>query len=172
MGLEGAFEGLPLRLGEVGEAVNSLRVTIGDGPADGGTLVDSLDDATTDLLGLLQEARVAAAEAARDLRPSSDLDAGRRALALCQRRFHAVERNYSAKLGSFDRLPALWRGGGGGGAGHAWAGATKEAIERCRVPLEDAGAALVVCWEELAEMLVSGWRGWGWCRRRFYSWRM
>jgi hypothetical protein len=27
----------------------------------------------------------------------------------------------------------------------AWAGATKEAIERCRVPLEDAGVALVVC---------------------------
>ena len=36
----------------------------------------------------------------------------------------------------------------------AWAGAAKEAIERCRVPLEDSGVALVVCWEELAEMLV------------------
>jgi hypothetical protein len=65
-----------------------------------------------------------------------------------------VERNYSAKLGSFDRLTELLRVGGRGGEWLAWAGATKEAIERCRVPLEDAGAALVVCWEELAEMLV------------------
>jgi hypothetical protein len=154
MGLEGAFERLTLRFVEVYEAVNSLLVTIGDRHDDGGLLVDSLDDAAADLLGLLQEARVAAAEAARDLRPSSDLDAGRRALALCQRRFRAVERNYSAKLGSFDRLTELLRVGGRGGEWLAWAGATKEAIERCRVPLEDAGAALVVCWEELAEMLV------------------
>jgi hypothetical protein len=154
MGLEGAFEGLTLRFHEVYEAVSSLLVTIGDRPHDGGVLVDSLSDAAADLLGLLQEAQVAAGEAARDLRPSSDLDRGRRALALCQRRFQAVERNYSSKLGSFDRLTELLRVGGRGGEWLAWAGATKEAIERCCVPLEDAGVALVVCWEELAEMLV------------------
>jgi hypothetical protein len=38
------------------------------------------------------------------------------------------------------------------------------------VPLEGAGAGLVVCGEELAEMLV-GWRGRGW-RDDFYSCRM
>jgi hypothetical protein len=46
------------------------------------------------------------------------------------------------------RADGVVAGWGAGWEWLAWAGATKEAIERCRVPLEDAGAALVVCWEE------------------------
>jgi hypothetical protein len=115
-------------------------------------LVDHLEDAILDLMGLLDECQKAAGAGRKAVGHPVDLDQARRALAGCQDQFHAIETQYTERLASYEKIKDL--------AGLArdrrgewvpWAGSVKSGVERCREPLDAASKALASCWQEIAE---------------------
>jgi hypothetical protein len=149
MGVEETFRGLSVGVRRLYDSVNVLYVTIGDRPPSGEVLVvDRLEDETTELMGLLNEAR----SAAEGLR-AADFDAARRALVLCQRRMQAIGRMYDEMV-SFDRMKGLLGVSERGREWAGWAQAIKQALERCGVPMRDARDGIDACWQELTEAVL------------------
>ncbi len=138
------------------DALNALHLTVEDKPQhDDTALTDDLADKSLEMIGVLHEARRAAVNARRAVgHPPPDLDRARRALTLCQERFHRIEQQFSANLVSYEKLRELARlGSERGREWRSWAVSTKEGIEQCRQPLEQTSKALAACWQELAERL-------------------
>lgn len=155
MALEAIFRGLSKQLHRLHDALHALNVTVGDQPEnDAAALADGLDNAVLDLIGVLHQARKAALNARQAVTHPVDLDRARRALTICQERFHHIEQEFSADLISYEKLTELARlGSERGGEWLPWASSTKQGIAQCRQPLEAVSLALARCWQELAERL-------------------
>jgi hypothetical protein len=152
--LEATFRGLSFCLHQVHDALNELQVTLGDKPPDDeSALADALETTVLDMMGTLHEARSAGLNARKALGHPPDLDRARRALTLCQDRFHRLEKQFASDLVSFEKLKELARLGSMRRAWLPWANTVKQGIEQCRRPLEQTSKALAACWQELAERL-------------------
>jgi hypothetical protein len=152
--LEATFRGLCFCLHQLHDAVNELQVTLGDKPPDDeSALADGLETAVLDIMGTLHEARKAALNARRAVGHPLNLDQARRALTICQQRFHQIEQQFASDLVSYEKLKELARLGSERRAWLPWANTVKQSIEQCRQPLEEASKTLAACWQELAERL-------------------
>jgi hypothetical protein len=154
MALEATFRNLSVSLDMLHEALNTLHVILGDKPPDEDlALVDGMENALLDMMGELHGARKSAFNARRTVGPQPDLDRARRALTLCQQRFHRIEQQFSAELVSYERMKELIRLGEKGKEWPSWAESTRQGIEQCRTPMEQTSKSLAACWQELAERL-------------------
>ena len=154
MALEATFQELSVSLHRLDDALNALHLTVMDKPREGAALVDGLENSVLDLIGTLSDARKSALQARRAVGHPPDLDRARRALTVCQERFHRIEQQFAADLISYEKLRELARlGRVRRREWLAWANSTKQAIEQCREPMEQANKALSACWQELAERL-------------------
>ena len=154
MALEATFRELSIQLRRLSDTLLALRLTVGeDKPLKGeAALVDSLEDAILDLMGLLDESLKAARAAQKAVGLPLDLDATRRALAKVQESFHRIEQQFSADLVSYEKLTDLANlGSERRGEWIPWAGSVKHGLEECRKPLDGASKALAACWQEIAE---------------------
>jgi hypothetical protein len=154
MALEAAFDDLGLRLRAAHEALLELRVTVvEDKPLRGeAALVDGWGDSVEDLAGTAREAVEAADEARQAIGPPPDLDRARRSLSACHERAGRVARAFWSDLASFERVGDLTRlARRRRGEWLAWSGSVRVALERCRAPLRETDAALLRCWQEIAE---------------------
>lgn len=154
MPLEATFQELCTQLRKLRDTLIAVRLTVvEDKPVKGeAALVDHLGDTILDLLGSLDEALKAARAAQKAVATTPDLNASRRALALCQERFHRIERQFAAELISYEKLRDLARlGSERRGEWLPWSNSAKDGIERCRQPLDGASKALAACWQEIAE---------------------
>jgi hypothetical protein len=154
MALDATFKQLQARLRLLHESLTELHTTvIEDHPqADDVVLVDIFGDAAEDMLGWWQEAFTAATQAQQFCDPPLNLEAARRALALCQEHFHRIDQRFTTDLVRYERVAELTRfGRNRGGEWRAWANSVKEALERSRQPLYDVGQLLFQCWQELTE---------------------
>ena len=154
MALEATFRDLSVCLHQLHDGLNELQVTLGDKPPrDEAALADGLESAVLDLMGTLHEARKAALNARRAVGHPVDLDRARRALTICQERFHRIEQQFASDLVSYEKLKELARLGNERRAWLPWASTVKQGIEQCRQPIELTSTALAACWQELAERL-------------------
>jgi hypothetical protein len=154
MALEATFRQLSVSLHRLHDALNALHVTVGDQPQDGGSaLADGLENTVLDMMGTLHEARKSAMHARKAVGHIPNLDLARRALMLCQERFHRIEQQFASQLVSYEQLKELARLGSERPAWVPWAGTVKLGIEQCREPIEQTSRALAACWGELAERL-------------------
>jgi len=153
MALEATFRNLSVSLDLLNDALNTLHVMLGDKPDQPLALVDGLENSLLDMMGELHEARKSALSARRTVGPQPDLDRARRALTLCQQRFHRIEQQFSLNLVSYEKLKELVRLGEKGNEWRLWAETTRQGIEQCREPMEQTSKALAACWQELAERL-------------------
>jgi len=153
MALEATFRDLLVGLQKLHDALNALQVTIGDRPPDdGAALADGLENSVLDVMGTLHEARKGAFNARGAVSDQIDLDRARRALTVCQDRFHRVSQMFSADFLSYENLRELQRlGVARGREWLLWASSTKKGVNDCRHPLEEASLSLGRCWEEIAE---------------------
>jgi hypothetical protein len=152
--LEATFRDLSVCLHRLHDALNELQVTLGDKPPkDESALADAFETAVLDLMGTLHQARKAALHGRRAVGHPVDLDRARRALTLCQERFHRIEQQFASDLVSYEKLKELARLGNERREWLPWAGAVKQGIEQCRQPMEQTSGALASCWQELAERL-------------------
>jgi hypothetical protein len=152
--LEATFRDLSVCLHQLHDALNELQVTLGDKPIDDESAVaDDVETKVLDAMGTLHEARKAALNARRAVGHPVDLDQARRALTLCQERFHRIEQLFAADLVSYEKFKELDRLGNERRAWLPWSSTVKQGIEQCRQPLEQTSAALAACWQELAERL-------------------
>jgi hypothetical protein len=154
VGLDRAFQHLCDCARRLQDNLVALQVTIReDFPRHGGVvLVDHFGDAVDDCLGWLEEAFAAAMEARRAVGHPVDVDKARRALTMCQERFNRTAHRFSCDLVSYEKLNDLtgfakrrqgeWIG---------WVKSVKKGLEESRGPLDTLGAALVDCWQEVAE---------------------
>ncbi len=155
MALEATFRDLSVCLQQLHDALNALQVTLGDKPPDGeSALADGVETVVLDMMGTLHEAQKAALDARRAVGHPVDLDRARRALTICQQRFHQIEQQSAADLMAYDKLRELARLGNERRRGWLpWANSVKQGIEECRQPQEAVSLALASCWQELAERL-------------------
>lgn len=154
MALEATFRNLSVCLHHLHDALNALQVTLGDKPGDDeSALADGIEAVVLDVMGNLHEARKAALDARKAVNHPLDLDRARRALTICQERFHRIEQQFAADLISYEKLKELARLGNARRAWLPWSTTVKQGIEQCQPPLEITSAALAACWQELAERL-------------------
>jgi hypothetical protein len=152
--LEATFRDLTVCLHKLHDALNELQVTLGDKPIDDESAVaDDVETKVLDAMGTLHEARKAALNTRRAVGHPVDLDRARRALTLCQERFHRIEQQFASDLVSYEKLKELDRLGNERRAWLPWSSTVRQGIEQCRQPLEQTSAALAACWQELAERL-------------------
>ena len=155
MALEASFRELDGRLQAAREAFTDLRVAVvEDGPQRGAPmLVDRLGDAATDLLGWLQEAAAAGAAGLRQAGRPRDLAAAQAALLDCHERVQQVAQRFAADLLNCERAAEIHDlGRERGRAWKLWATSVQTSLDRCQAGLLAAGAALLDCWREIAEI--------------------
>jgi hypothetical protein len=154
MALQATFRQLTVCLHQLHDGLNMLHVTMGDTPHnDESALADGLENAVIDMIGTLHDARKSAMQARRSTDYPVDLDRARRALTVCQERFHRVVQLFTSELVSYEKLTELARLGSERRAWHPWTSMVKLGIEQCQDPIEQTTRALAACWEELAERL-------------------
>jgi hypothetical protein len=153
MALEATFRELTTCFHKVNDVVNALQITIEDKPEhDEAALADGLENTVLDIMGALHEARRAALHARQATGHPLDLDSARRALSVCQDRFHRIEQEYAANLVSYEKLRELARlSSERRGEWRLWAESVKQGVEQCQPPLHGASKALAGCWQELVE---------------------
>jgi hypothetical protein len=151
--LEATFRELFAELRKLQDMLIAVRLTLGDKPVRGeAALVDYLEDSILDMLGFLEESLKAARSAQKAVGDAPNLNAARRALTVCQQRFHRVEQQYAAELVSYEKLKDLASlGSERRGEWLPWSNSVKDGIEQCRLPLDGASKALATCWQEIAE---------------------
>jgi hypothetical protein len=152
--LEATFRDLSVCLHHLYDALNELQVTLGDKPPDDeSALADGVETVVLDLMGTLHEARKAALQGRKFVGHPVDLDQARRALTICQQRFHQIEQQFASDLVSYEKLKELAQLGNERRAWLPWSHTVKQGVEQCRQPLAQTSAALAGCWQELAERL-------------------
>ncbi len=129
-----------------------LRWAVIEGVPEGGdhVLVGRYDEATNDLLGVLHELRSNAS--AGEHHVPFDFARARSALIECQERASLVARRFYWELYSPEAIEALhmlqsegrqeWR---------SWTTGVKDALARCRAPIEELNQSVVQAWLELTE---------------------
>ena len=159
MALEASFRELDSRLKGAREAFTDLRVAVAeDSPQRGAPmLVDQLGDATTDLLGWLEEAAEAGAEGLRHASRPRDLEAAQTALLTCHERLQQVGQRFAADLMSCERVTEIHGlGRERGRAWSLWSGSVEKALDQCQATLLETGGAVLGCWKEIAELAGAG----------------
>lgn len=154
MALERVFRELTARLSKLRDALKEVRLTVvEDRPRkDPVVVVDHFEYAIEDILGWLEEAVASGAEAQQALNLPLDVDRAVRCLSRCQDLFQRLQRAYLVNLISYGRLQELMNvGREKRGEWQGWTESVKKGLEQCRKPMEDAGLALVHCWQEIAE---------------------
>jgi hypothetical protein len=154
LAMEATFDDLRLRMQGAFIALMELRVTVvEDKPLRGeAALVDRWGDTVEDLAGSAREAVEAADEARRAIGPPLDLDRTRRSLSDCHQRATRVSQTFWSDLASFEHFNDLARlGRRRRGEWLAWSRSVRVALEQCRAPLRETDAALLRCWQEIAE---------------------
>ena len=154
MPIEATFQRLFTELRKLQDTLVALRLTVvEDKPSRGeAALVDQLEDSILDLMGYLEESLEKARSAQKAVAGRADLNGARRALAVCNERFHGIERQFAAELVSYEKLSDLTTlGRERRGEWLPWSNSVKEGIEQCRDPLDESSKALAACWEEIAE---------------------
>jgi hypothetical protein len=150
--LEATFRDLSVSLHHLHDALNALQITLGDKPPDDESAVaDGLEGAVLDLMGTLHEVRKAALKGKKAVGHPGGLDSARRAITLCQERFHRIEQQFASDLVSYEKLRELARLGTERRPWVSWSIAVKQGIEQSRQPLEEVSRALARCWQEIAE---------------------
>jgi len=141
------------RVQELRAVLQQLSVGFDDKPPRGETYpVQQFSDALVGLLGSIDEAVSAADAAVSALGPPPDLDRAHRCLAACQEQVREIDQRVTADLMSFERLSqlqSLARRRGGEWPG--WLKCLRAGLEDCRSPLRETNAALLHCWQEIAE---------------------
>jgi hypothetical protein len=157
MSLEATLESLRRELARLQEVVSALRVTVmEDRPSRGSVvLVDQLDNLVTELFSTLEEADARAGQALQNSQPNGTLDEVRAAVRDIHDLINGFTAKYAGELATHDRLAQLLEmGRERGREWRAWTREVKTAIERCAAPLATLAAALVDCWNDLAERLA------------------
>ncbi len=158
MAMEAAFRELSSQLRKLNDTLLALRLTVvEDKPLSGqAALVDRFEDTILDLMGLLDESMKSTRLAQKAIESAADLNSARRALTVCQQRFHEIEQQFSRDLVSYDKLKDLaGLGSTRRGEWIPWAGSVRQGIEECREPLDAANKAMAACWQEIAERVGS-----------------
>jgi hypothetical protein len=155
MTLEASFAVLGETFGHLERALDNLMWAVVEGQPEAGeghALVDQYDAATTDFIGLVREARVAAEAGRKATRGPLDLTGARQALATCQDRFNVLSSRLYHDVISFERIDALNNlAQERGGDWARWVEGVKDALSQYPQPLFDVGQALFPCWQELSE---------------------
>lgn len=154
MPLEATFQELFTELRKLHDTLVAVRLTVvEDKPVRGeAALVDHLEDTILEMMGSLDEALKAARLAQKAVGNITNLHAARRALTVCQDRFHRIEQQFAADLVSYEKLKDLTSlGSERRGEWLPWSNSVKEGIEQCRPPLDGTSKALATCWQEIAE---------------------
>ena len=153
MALEVAFEGLCAQYRQLRDSLQELRLTVAeDRPPDGAVaLVDACEDTVEELLGWLEEARPAAAEAAHAARYPLDLQRAIRSLTIAQERFNRMSEKWM-EFASYEHITALTNFGQERlGAWLQWVESCKLGIHRTSLPIHRTRDALFACWREVTE---------------------
>jgi hypothetical protein len=127
-------------------------VTEGKPEAEDHVLVTRLDDATSDLIGLLEEAKAAAKLGLEAVTSQIDWTGARQALITCQQQVNSASRHFFSDMVSFDAMKALdslaaerkkhWP---------QWVTGVRDALDRCSQPINDVSDSLFECWQELTD---------------------
>jgi hypothetical protein len=150
--LEATFRDLSVSLHHLHDALNALQITLGDKPPnDESAVADGLEAAVLDLMGTLHEVRKAALKGKKAVGHPGGLDSARRAITLCQERFHRIEQQFASDLVSYEKLKKLARLGMERRPWLPWSIAVKQGVEQCRQPLEEVSCTVARCWQEIAE---------------------
>jgi small-conductance mechanosensitive channel len=154
MTLKSSFQDLADKLDRLRatfEEILQWAITQGKPEHEDHALVGRYDDATNDLIGLIEEA-IAAAQPALQSVAQTNLSEERRALIICQSAINKVSKRYFSEMVSFEALTALdslakerrkqWP---------QWVSGVKDALDQCRMPIEEVSRALFECWQEITE---------------------
>jgi hypothetical protein len=110
----------------------------------------ALDDAVQELRGWVVDAQKCLDGPLN--RPQPDVSPAYRGLVGCQRYSVLLAERFNHRLGSPDVLTTLSQLSRDGDDGwEAWAFGVRDAIGLCHGPLHELNAALLQCWQELAE---------------------
>jgi hypothetical protein len=154
MTLEAAFRELNEKLDDLERSLENILWAVVQGQPEaeqGHALVDHYDAATTDFIGLVREAKVAAQEGWKATRGQLDLTGARQALATCQDRFSQLSGRLYDDVVSFERIDALNNlAHERGGEWARWVEGVKDALSQYPQPLFEVGQALFPCWQELS----------------------
>lgn len=158
MAAEATFREMRAQIRMLQEALEALGTSVEeDKPQwDDVVVASSLSDAVLASRGLLEEAGTAADDACRAVLYPLDGERTRRALALCQERFHRFAHHFVFELASYERLDDLRTVAEERGPDwHSWASVVKEGLEQSRALVEEVRNSLFVCWQELAERMAT-----------------
>jgi hypothetical protein len=157
MSLESALRELHARLQKLHDTLSSLRlIVVDDQPAKGAVLlVDQFGYAADDLMGCIDEAVLTCVNACRAAGENpADIDIIKKSVAVCQDRYNRIARKLTADLAAHERIEDLLGfGRTARGEWVPWTTGVRDAIASCRQPVDDAGAALLDAWQELAERI-------------------
>jgi hypothetical protein len=171
VGLEVALRDVRDRLAELARLLRAVRARADDrapprpdthdgAPPGRGkpdhTLFGRVYDAELAVTGWVREARKAAAKARRAARSGPDLQAVRRALALCQGRFTAARRGLARELASRRTRADLRALAESRREWGDWATEVLAAVGPLPAAAKAAATALARCWRELAEYASAG----------------
>lgn len=154
MPLEATFHDLFAELRKLQDTLVAVRLTVvEDKPVKGeAALVDHLEDTILEIMGLLDESLKAARAAQKAVANVTDLNGARRALTVCQQRFHRMEQQFAAELVSYETMKDLTSLGIERRAEWLpWSNTVKQGIELCRPPMDGISKAMAACWQEIAE---------------------
>jgi hypothetical protein len=152
MGIEGAFAQLSQRITQLRDGLQQDCTVFDDCPHSH-SLVDKLCNAAQDILGWVEEARVAVAKGHKALEVNNDLDTARRRLQVCQRLIDQISRHAGSVLFANEtcsELKQLSRLKSKFGDWHGYATAASETITQLKSHLELVQAAAAECWQEIA----------------------
>lgn len=140
------------RLGATFEELLQWAVTEGKPEQEDHVLVTRYDDATNDLIGLIQEARAAASQGQKAVTGQANLSDARQALITCQERINQVAQRFYTDMISFEALKTLdklaneqrkqWP---------QWVSGVKDALDQCLQPIAEVNQSLFDCWQELSD---------------------
>jgi hypothetical protein len=156
MTLEAAFKDLVANWQRLAEELEQgLLWSVAEAkPAEEHALATDCVDGATDLAAAAREG-LAVGRAAAD--PGAGLGRAARALLGCQERYNTLTEQFYSRMASSGRLRRLRRfGREKGGAWRDWATHVRQALGRCRRPLDDLNRSLLTCWQEVIDRLVLG----------------
>lgn len=155
MALETAMTTLSQTLDQFERTLDDLLWAVVQGqPQDGPghTLIDHYDAATSDLLGLVKDARAAVAAGHAATQDQPDLYSVRRALSACQDCFNRLVSRFYGELLAFEWLTGLDNlARERGGEWAYWVQGVQDALSPCPPALHELGQALTPCWCDLTE---------------------
>jgi hypothetical protein len=147
---------LALALRQLADAVRELEVHIADESAADAVLVERLDESVQDLRASVGEARVAVDRALGPSQQPVSIELGVSGLARCHECVLDATRKLGALLAHESIHDLLELGRRRGGSWLPWAEEVRDALERCRGPLDDVHQSLLECWQDVAERSTAG----------------